>query len=175
MLYPALILFLLTIVVAPDRSLAPSQPLAPTWSPDHKVLATTKVPQAFVTPEGGNYRLLLNGSLTYPRKAKRAWFSAYENQHTFLSPLEWSPDSRHVAFVEKIYDWEYTDPYNRYFDGRVSNLHFYLAVVSLDGQASGYQLDHVPLNIQLEWKQADEISFNGRSFDLRNDVFKPIP
>ena len=98
------------------------QPLAPAWAPDHQALATTKVSEAFATPEGGNYQLLLNGQLVYPKKPKHSWFHAYEDQHTFLSKLAWSPDSRRLALVEKVYDWEYTDPYNRYFDGTVSRM-----------------------------------------------------
>ncbi len=87
-------------------SIVRDQPLAPAWSPDHQIVATTKVPQAFVTPEGGNYSLLFNGKLVYLPRAKRSWFSAYEHWHSFLSPLAWSPDSQRVAFVEKIYSWE---------------------------------------------------------------------
>jgi hypothetical protein len=161
MMYLGLIFALMILHPVPDR------PIVPAWSPDHEVLATTKVPQAFVTPEGGNYRLLLNGKVVYPTKAKRIWFSTYENQHTFLSPLEWSPDSQHLAFVEKVYDWEYTDPYNRDFTGRVSNLRFYLVVVSRDGQVSRYPLGPVPQELNLRWTEEDQIILNKRRFDIR--------
>jgi hypothetical protein len=169
MMHLGLILSLIVLHPVPD------QPLGPAWSPDHEVFATTQVPQAFVTPAGGNYSLLFNGKVVYPHKTKRAWFAAYENQHTFLSPMVWSPDSQHLAFVEKVYDWEYSDPFNRDFEGRVSNQHFYLVIVSRDGQASGYVLDRMPTRVDLRWKQADQITLNGRCFDLQANSPKPIP
>lgn len=92
-------------------------PLLPAWSPDRQILATTKVPERFATPEGANYTLLLNGHVVYPKPKKSHWFSAYTDQHTFLTELKWSPESHKLAFLEKVYDWEYSDPYNRDFEG----------------------------------------------------------
>ena len=162
-------LFLLAFVV-----LNPTTPLAPAWSPDHGYLASTKVGQRFVTPEGGNYKLLLNGKLVYPTKVAHGLLSAYKDQHTFLSELEWSPDSRHIAFIEKIYDWEYYDPYNRYWDGWASKMRYYLAVVSTDGTAKGYRLPEAPQSLSLEWLAAGRIVYNGHTFDLATNPPQPI-
>ncbi len=150
------------------------QPLQPSWSPDHKILATTKVPLSFATPEGADYSLLLNGELLYPPKVKRSWFAARDQWHTFLSELTWSPDSRAVAFVEKVYRWQYSDPYNRDFDGTVSQEHVYLAIVSREGKATGYELDPAPQEVQLSWPQAQRIVINGRAFNLETNPPEPI-
>ncbi len=144
------------------------QPLSPTRSPNGQILGTTEVPQSFVTPEGGNYKLLLNGVLVYPAKPKRFHFSAYENWHTFLSAMAWSPDSQYVAFVEKIYNWEYTDPYGRYFDGRASNRRFVLAIISREGKPRGYQLKGEPETYNLRWIGPGQIAFEGRTYDLES-------
>jgi hypothetical protein len=154
--------------------LNPTNPLAPAWSPNHEYLATTKVGQRFVTPEGGNYKLFLNGKLFYPTKVAHGLFSAYKDQHTFLSELEWSPDSRHVAFIEKIYDWEYYDPYNRYWDGWASKMRYYLAIVSTDGTAKGYRLPEAPQSLSLAWLAAGRIVYNGHTFDLATNPPQPI-
>ena len=130
--------------------------------------------EAFATPEGGNYQLLLNGQLVYPKKPKHSWFHAYEDQHTFLSKLAWSPDSRRLALVEKVYDWEYTDPYNRYFDGTVSRMGFYLAIIDREGRVSGYKLADVPEDIRLAWPNPQTVVLNDRTFDLRTNLPQPI-
>ena len=142
------------------------QPLSPAWSPDHQTLATTTVPQAFATPEGGDYRLLLNGRLVYPKKIKRSWFPGRNEWHTFLSGLEWSPDSQRLAFVEKIYGWEYNDPFNRDFEGTTSHKHFRLTVVSRDGQAIGCELSQSLTEFQPRWLSDQRISLNGKSFEV---------
>ena len=152
----------------------PSRPLAPAWSPNGQILASTKVPEQFVTPEGGNYKLLMNGKLVYPAKVPHGWFSAYKDQHTFLSPLVWSPNSQDVAFLEKVYDWEYYDPYNFYWEGRASKLRYYLAIVSADGRAFGYRLTQVPDDIELEWRGPEQLELDGRTLNLQTNPPQPI-
>lgn len=153
---------------------APTTPLVPVWSPDHQFLATTKVQQRLVTPEGGNYKLLINGKLVYPTKTRHGLFSAYKDQHTFLSELAWSPDNQDLAFIEKIYDWEYLDPYNSDFAGWASNMRYYLTIVSPDGVAKGYRLDHVPADFDVQWVGPDRVELNDRIFDLRANPPQPI-
>jgi len=157
------ILFLLLL------SLFGNGPLVPAWSPDHQILATTKVSERFVTPEGPNYTLLLNGCVVYPKPKKARWFSAYKNQHTFLTELHWSPDNQSVAFFEKVYDWEYSDPYNRDFEGSVSNKRYYVAIVSRTGKAVGYPVVRAPKNPHIDWRSPARLAFSGRIFDLQTD------
>ncbi len=156
---------LLLSIVAP--LMVRDHPLPPVWSPDHQVLATTKVPVAFVTPEGGNYSLLLNDTLVYPMEKKHWWFSGYSHWHTFLSDLVWSPDSRRVAFVEKVYDWSYLDPYNRDFEGEATNKRFYLTVVSRDGKVGRYLLDGRSDQISLRWQGPNKLCLNDEAFDIQ--------
>lgn len=142
-------------------------PLLPAWSPDHQILATTKVSERFVTPEGANYTLLLNGHVVYPKPEKSHGFSAYKDQYTFLTELKWSPESQKLAFFEKVYDWEYRDPYNRDFEGSASKKRYYLAIVSRSGIAAGYRIDRVPTNPRIDWHGASKVALNGRIFDLK--------
>ncbi len=151
-------------------------PLQPLWSPDHQVLARTQVEQRFVTPAGAGYCLVLNDRPTYPvRCDKPRRHPAYTNIHNFLSELAWSPDSRKLAVVEKIYDWEYSDPYNRDFDGEVKTQRFFLAIVSRDGPAAGFQLESAPPNAQPRWTDGNHLVLNGRTFDLNATPPQPIP
>ena len=150
-------------------------PLAPAWSPDHQVLATTRVSERFATPEGANYTLLFNGRVVYPKPNKKSGgFSAYQNQHTFLSELEWSQDSQNLAFIEKIYDWEYSDPYNSNFDGRVSNERYYLVILSRAGDAAGYRIQRAPTNPTVVWQGPSKVDINGQVFDLHANPPSPI-
>lgn len=151
-------------------------PLPPAWSPDHQILATTTAPQRFVTPEGANYTLLLNGQAVYPkpRKSRWHWFSAYENQHTFLTRLEWSPDSQNIAFFEKVYDWEYGDERGRDFDGWVSGKRYYLAVVSRAGNALGYEIAKPPTAPEVYWRGPSTVGLNEQIFSIQTDPPKLI-
>ncbi len=149
-------------------------PWPPAWSPDHQVLATSTVPIDFVTPEGGNYHALLNNQVVYPLKVKHRFSGPYSNWHTFLSEFAWSPDSQSVAFVEKIYDWQYSDPFNRYWDGRAYNKKFFLVILSRNGKAVGYQL-RLQKDLQLHWLDSGKIILNGVTFDLKTNPPQTIP
>ena len=46
---------------------------------------------------------------------------------SYLSP-QWSPDGRRVALVEKVFDWEYLDPFGRYFDGESSDVQYCVVI-----------------------------------------------
>ena len=107
--------------------------------------------------------MLLNGSLTYPKKAKHA---AYTDIHTFLTDPVWSPDSEHLTFMEEIFGWEYADPYNSDFEGWVTSKHFYLAIVSRSGEAAGYELRGPFHDVQVQWEGPDTIVVGGERFDL---------
>jgi hypothetical protein len=156
-------------------SAAPSRPLPPAWSPDHSILATTRVDERFVPPPGAGYCLVLNSRPVYPSQcAKHRYRPTYTGIHTFLSDLAWSPDSCKVAFVEKIYDWEYIDPWNQYFDGAITHQKFFLAVVSKDGTTVGYALDGLPQQMQPRWDDSNRVTLNGRTYDLRSDLPKAI-
>ena len=168
MRFSSLLLLLVTPLIVPD------QPRPPAWAPDHQILATTKLPELFVTPEGGNYTVYFNGKAVYPKKPKHNWFNGYRNQHTFLSDLVWSPDSRHLALLEKVYDWEYTDPYNRSFDGTLFNRTFFLAIISRDGSAVGYTLSAVPDHPDLRWQSPNQLMLNDRLYDLQAKPPQPI-
>jgi hypothetical protein len=161
-------LILLNFLLVRDK------PLPPMWSPDHQVLASTEVPINFVTPEGGNYHALLNGQVVYPVKPKKRG-GLYSNWHTFLSDFAWSPDSQNVAFVEKVYDWQYYDPFGRYWDGQTYGKHFFLAILSRNGRTTGYPIAPLSGDIQLHWKGAGDIVLNGQTFDLNSKPPQPIP
>jgi hypothetical protein len=154
--------------------IVPTTPLVPVWSPNHRFLASTQVPQRLVTPEGGNYELLLNGKLVYPSRRHRGFLSAYQDQHTFLSELAWSPNSDRVAFVEKIYDWQYLDPYNGSFDGWATSMQYFLAIVSSRGEAKGYRLNQVPAHFSVRWLGPNRVELNGLTFDLEANPPQPI-
>jgi hypothetical protein len=148
--------------------------LQPARSPDHQILATTKVSERNVTPEGADYKLLLNDRPVYPKPKKHSWHSMYQDQHTFLTELRWSPDSQHLAFFEKVYSWAYSDPYNRDFEGTVSNERYFLVIVSRDGRVAGYRIPKGLRKPDLAWQSDSKVALNNRVFDLQANRPGPI-
>ena len=143
------------------------------WSPDRRTLADVKLDVMFGTPAGQNSCLLLNGQAIYPRRCDHAK-ETYSHIHTFLSPLVWSPDSGKVAFVEKIFDWEYEDPFLRYFDGEASDVHYYLVIASEQG-AAGYRLDPVAAEQVPAWQTNSRLLLGSQALDLESQPPAPIP
>lgn len=143
------------------------------WSPDGKTLADVKRDVMFGTPAGENSCLFLNGEAVYPSGCDHARES-YSHIHTFLSPLVWSPDSGKVAFVEKIFDWEYTDPFIRYFDGEASNVQYYLVIVS-GHMAEGYRLSPGAAQQVPVWQTNSQIMLGSQAFDLESHPPVRIP
>jgi hypothetical protein len=143
------------------------------WSPDRKTLADVKLDVMFGTPAGENSCLFLNGHAVYPPRCDHAKES-YSHIHTFLLPLVWSADSTKVAFVEKIFDWEYTDPFLRYFDGEASNVRYYLVITSAD-HAAGYPIDAVVAQQTPAWQTTSRLTLGGVPYDLDSHLPASIP
>jgi hypothetical protein len=55
-----------------------------------------------------------------------------------------APDHTQVSFLEKIFDWEYYDPFGRNFDGEARNVRDYLMIASED-HAAGYPINSMRL------------------------------
>lgn len=145
-----------------------------TWSPDGKAVADVKLDVMFGTPVGENSCLFLNGLAVYPAGCDHARES-YSHIHTFLTPVLWSPDSAKVAFVEKIFDWEYADPFLRYFDGAASDVHYDLVIASIDHTASGYPLSPADAQQTPVWQTNSRLMLGNQSFDLQSRPPSPIP
>ena len=145
------------------------------WSPDHKTLASVQSELLFATPDGANSCLYFNSQPVYPAKCKPRPKATYRHIHTFLSPIEWSPDSRNAALIVKIFDWEYLDPFNRYFDGESSDVRYYLVIAGTDGAVSGYGLKGIAVPPQLQWRSNSQITLNGQMFDLSAHPPTSIP
>ncbi len=143
------------------------------WSPDGKTLADVKLDAMFGTPAGQNSCLLLNGQAIYPARCDHTK-ETYSHIHTFLSPPVWSPDSSKVAFVEKIFDWEYEDPFIRYFDGEASNVRYYLVIASENG-AAGYRLDPAAAEQVPAWQTNSRLMIGSQALDLESQPPVPIP
>ncbi|MBV8072404.1 MAG: hypothetical protein JO270_21050 [Acidobacteriaceae bacterium] len=156
------------------------------WSPDRKTLAHIGVVQRYGTPEGDNYCLLMNERTAYPdgctfegnlaasTSPKRRSRFAYSGVHTFYPDLAWSPDSSRLAFVEKTFDFEYNDPFNRYWDGTVTSLRAYLVIVPLNGAAQGYRLREVPSETNIHWNSDTEVQLEGEAFSLTTNPPRPL-
>ena len=145
------------------------------WSPNHKTLASVESELLFATPDGANSCLYFNSQPVYPRKCKARPKATYRHIHTFLSPTEWSPDSRNAAVIVKIFDWEYLDPFGRYFDGESSNIRYYLVIAGTDGAVSGYRLKGIAAPPQLQWRSNSQLTLNGQLFDLSEHPPTSIP
>jgi hypothetical protein len=143
------------------------------WSPDHKTLADVKLDVKFGTPAGENSCLFLNGIAVYPAGCDHAKES-YSHIHTFILPFVWSADGSKVAFVEKIFDWEYWDPFLRYFDGETSNVHYYL-VVALAGHFGGYAINSAAAQQVPVWQSNSRLQLGDMTYDLDSNPPSSIP
>jgi len=144
------------------------------WSPDQKNLADVKLDALFGTPFGENSCLYLNGDAVYPQNCSHAK-STYTHIHTFILPLLWSPDSTTVAFVEKTFDWEYTDPFLRYFDGEASNVHYYLVIASTNRTVSSYPIRPPTTQQTPVWRTNSRLLLGNQAFDLQSPRPNRIP
>jgi hypothetical protein len=143
------------------------------WSPDHKILADVKLDVKFGTPAGENSCLFLNGTAVYPAGCDHAKES-YSHIHTFILPLVWSADGSKVAFVEKIFVWEYLDPFLRYFDGEASNVHYYLVIASA-GHAGGYAINSAASQQVPVWQSNSRLQLGDMTYDLDSSPPSSIP
>jgi hypothetical protein len=143
------------------------------WSPDHQTLADVKLDVKFGTPAGENSCLFLNGTAVYPAGCYRAKES-YSHIHTFILPLLWSADGSKVAFVEKIFDWEYLDPFLRYFDGEASNVHYYLVIASA-GHTGGYAISSAASQQFPVWQSNSRLQLGDMTYDLDSNPPSSIP
>jgi hypothetical protein len=143
------------------------------WSPDHKTLANVKLDVKFGTPAGENSCLFLNATAVYPAGCDHAKES-YSHIHTFILPLIWSVDGSKVAFVEKIFDWEYFDPFLRYFDGEASNVHYYLVIASA-GNAGGYAIRSVAAQQVPAWQSNSRLQLGDMTYELNSSAPSSIP
>jgi hypothetical protein len=149
------------------------------WSPDHKTLARIDIARQIGTPAGSNSCLYLGPRAVYPaahpKDCEPHPRNIYDGIHTFLSAPEWSPDSRKVAIVTRIFDWEYADIFGRYWDGTVSNDRYYLAILSLDQPAAGYPLKSPVSNPTIKWLGDSRLELDGQTFDLGAQPPSQIP
>jgi hypothetical protein len=149
-------------------------------SPDHKTQARIEVARAIGTPEGSNSCLYLDSRAVYPtahpKDCNPGPRDIYDGVHAFLTPPEWSPDSRKVAIVVRIFDWEYTDPFGKYFDGSLTNDRYFLVIASLDQPSAGYSLKSTVSNPpSLKWVDNTRLTLDGQVFDLAAQPPTPIP
>jgi hypothetical protein len=143
------------------------------WSPDHETLADVKLDVMFGTPVGENSCLYLNGNAVYPPRCDHAKES-YSHIHTFISPLVWSADSSKIAFVEKIFDWEYIDPFLRYFDGEASNVRYYLVIASAD-HVAGYPISQAAAQLVPAWQDNSRLQLGDMTYDVDSNPPSSIP
>lgn len=154
------------------------------WSPDGQTLAHFGVLQIYTAPNGDNCCLFFNDATVYPRDChfdgdKRAPASHHTRPltsiHTFFPPLAWSPDSHKLAFLEKVYNWHYGDPYNRDFNGSASEVRYYLAIVAAGKPEIGYSVSDPHGNLRVAWIDDVAIEAAGRRYDLSSNPPYAIP
>jgi hypothetical protein len=145
------------------------------WSPDHEIQARIDVAELIGTPAGSNSCLYLGSRPVYPSTRPKDCLphpkGIYDGVHTFLTSPEWSPDSRKVAVVVRVFDWEYTDPFGKYWEGTLSKDRYFLAIASMDQPTLGYALKSVASTPHLQWQGNSRLALDGQVFDL--DVQPP--
>ena len=160
------------------------------WSPDRRMLARVGIYERFGTPAGLNSCLYFNYESVFPqgcdfqdilhnshvslKAGTKGSKPGYTNIHTINGPLAWAPDSEHLAFILKVFNWQYSDPYSRYLDGVESAVRYYLAVASPRGGVLGCSLATSPGRAEIEWLSSTEVALNGVKYDVQAPSFAPI-
>jgi hypothetical protein len=154
------------------------------WSPDGQTLAHFGVLQRYTAPDGDNCCLLFNDTTVYPPGCRFDGENRGPQQNhtrplaairTFFPPLVWSPDSRKLAFVEKVYNWHYGDPYNRDLYGRASEVRYYLAIITEGQPAVGYTIPNPHGDTRVAWINDSVIVAGGQQYDLSSHPPVAIP
>jgi hypothetical protein len=152
-----------------------------TWSPDHKTVAYVGSIVHFAPPISQNHCLLFNDETVYTRNCSNQIDShddgPFRNIHTFASPLVWSPDSRNLAFVEEVFDWDFDPAPNETGSGKWSNERYYLVIASASQPIRGYRLRRSEYSEtpSLAWISTSQIKLDGRIYDLTKERPKVIP
>jgi Tol biopolymer transport system component len=152
-----------------------------TRSPDHKTVAYVGVIVHFAPPIAQNYCLLFNEKTIYTRHCSNQVDSdgggPFRNIHTFTYPLVWSPDSRNIAFVEEVFDWDFDPAPNETGSGKSSNERHYLVIASASQPIRGYTLrpSDYSRTPSLAWISTSQIKLDGRIYDLAKDRPGVIP
>ena len=157
-----------------------------TRSPDGKQIAHTGWIIHFAPPYAQNYYLQLDHAIVYPLppgtkpvmlkngepppSVVRRQGSTYSGIHEFPSEFYWAPDSRHIAFIDCLYSWTANRPESQSAaDGRESDRHCSVVVVSPAGRFAELPLTVSPDRAKLSWTSAHELSVqtNGLTRTMR--------
>ncbi len=130
-------------------------------SPDGKRVAHVGGYPHFAPPFAKSNYLQFDETSVYPtdrevRNEGKKWFEI----HDFRHDLTWSPDSRHVALTDCLYDWTSTADANDNL-GEESNRHCVVAIVALNGSTRTIPLAGTA-EIALKWLGAHRLSVSSR-------------
>lgn len=157
-----------------------------TWSPDRKTLAHVGFMVHFAPAFAHNYRLEFDDTTAYPPDGNETAqpdprdARLYRDIHKFICGkpcLAWSPDSRYVALIDRIYDW-HADAFGSY-RGSESNPRYFLVVVSRDGRAMRHALSAVPRSPVLEWLASERLRLTSdgasETFAIHGEEMELVP
>uniref|UniRef100_Q028U1 Uncharacterized protein n=1 Tax=Solibacter usitatus (strain Ellin6076) TaxID=234267 RepID=Q028U1_SOLUE len=107
----------------------------------------------------------------------------YRDEHTVESDLVWSPDSRSLAFIVDVYDFEWGGEGTDHEVREDGNHRAFLAIISADRPAVGYRITHSIDEPKVKWldnsrievKSAVRESESRDVFQLLANPPKPIP
>lgn len=149
-----------------------------TWSPDRTTIAHIGPIMHDDEPMARNYCLMFNGKFVYtPRcsNEKRPDDDGiFRDIHSFVQPFAWSPDSKRIAFVEKVYDWRFGDKQQRAAGGEFINTRHFLAVVSVTGRVAGFPLKQME-SPAVQWVSNTRIKLTSAGVETVYDLLKTKP
>jgi len=131
-----------------------------TRSPDGRHVANTGWLPHFGMPYEQSYHLQIDGKDVYPKPTHpdqelnlaRKVANRYIEIHDFQSGFAWSPDSRLVALVDLVFDWEpRTDRVNGDDDENRLNPRFYLVVAGVNAIPRGVRIKRSAAPPELHW------------------------
>lgn len=146
------------------------------WSPDNSHLAYHGWIPHFSPPFGHSSYLQIDGKTVYPPHAVTSAVSSpgphgtrlephtiqesgglYRNIHEFYGAFFWAPDSKRVAFIDRIYDWKSVD--NTLMDAGEQNVRFFLVIAGEGIKPSVLPVsDGCNSRLQIEWRNDREIN-----------------
>jgi len=140
-----------------------------TRSPDRKKVAHAGSIPHFAPPFAKSNYLQIDGKTVYPAfgkgqspeqrpEAVEQRGSVYFGIHEFLPGLDWSPDSKWVAFIERVYDWEPERPDSN--AGKERNERHFLVVAAEKSEPMRVELPAPAGPSRIEWLDRNSLAYS---------------
>ncbi|MFZ0818532.1 MAG: hypothetical protein WAM91_00565 [Candidatus Acidiferrales bacterium] len=153
-------LFGFSFAPSPDGKMIAHAGWVPHFSPAYERSEYLQIDDTLIYPLAAGKNPVALKLLEVPPDAVRNEDLSYFGIHELASGFYWSPDSRHIAFVDCTYDWKARDAERQ--AGDESNRACSLIAVSRDGKFQAFPLSEISpgdlYQAKISWNSPHEIA-----------------